>query len=400
MGAAPSKSNINQNTEEPTLKNKLDIIASQLILDTNNDDLLKLLEVTYCNTILKETESILDNNYTKTQLDVINGVITNKPATLKLYSKLNTDDIEKSLKLIETTHITKKSLCKNIALFYTKITHLYAAIYRVIGEKSVCAIKKKIHTVKTKKNRFTKNNLVFASSKYCKKNQIYKTKFLYDEIGIPELEELYKDVYDEEKKEFVMSETQKQVYQVDVDTFHKAYTGINNDGSVKSFKDIPIFNYKISSSCDNAKHRNSNKTYVGFSDNQTLKDFANFLANIMNTANNTQIKLVNILENIIFKKINNRYIINDTLTMEILNENINIVRDLIVKMFIDCEEKYQTAVSLFKSIVFDKNISISERRIKAVTSDNNLIENQDDLDDIKEFKKDEEKKENTTNYFT
>lgn len=393
MGATSSKLKINDNKEEPSLKNKLDIIASQLILDTNNDDLLKLLEVTYCNTILKETENMLDNNYTKTQLDVINGIITNKPSTINIYSKLNTDDIEKSLKLIETTHITKKSLCKNIALFYTKITHLYAAIYRVIGEKSICAIKKKIHTVKTKKNRFTKNNLVFASSKYCKKNQIYKTKFLYDEIGIPELEELYKDVYDEEKKVFIMSEKQKKRYQNDVNTFYKAYTGTNNDGSITSFKDIPIFNYKISSNCDNSKHKNSNKTYVGFSNNQSLKDFANYLANIMNSANNTQIKLVNILENVIFKKINNQYIINDTLTMEILNENINIVRDLIVKMFIDCEENYQTAVNLFKSIVFDKNISISERRIKSVSSNNNLIENQDDIDDFNEFNKENEKNE-------
>ena len=99
--------------------------------------MIKLLEVTYCNQILKETESILDDNYTKTQLEVINGIITNKPSTIELYTKLNSDDIETSLKLIETTHLTKKNLCKNIALFYTKITHLYAAIYRVIGENQL-----------------------------------------------------------------------------------------------------------------------------------------------------------------------------------------------------------------------------------------------------------------------
>ena len=84
----------------------------------------------------------------------------------------------------------------------------------------------------------------------------------------------------------------------------------------------------------------------------------------MNSANSTQIKLVNLLETVIFKKVNDKYIINNTLTMEILNDSIDIARQLIVKMFIDCEEKYQKAVSLFKTIVFDKNISISEKRIK------------------------------------
>ena len=35
-------------------------------------------------------------------------------------------------------------------------------------------------------------------------------------------------------------------------------------------------------------------------------------------------------------------------------------------MFIECEEKYQKAITLFKTIVFDKNISISEKRIKNI----------------------------------
>ena len=226
MGNASSKKSIETQSEQPNLKTKLDTIAAQLILDTNNKDLIKLLEVTYCNQILKETESILDDNYTKIQLEVINGIITNKPSTIELYTKLNSDDMATSLKSIETTHITKKNLCKNIALFYTKITHLYAAIYSVIGDKSVCAIKSKIHSTKEKKVESSENNLIYVKSKHCYKNQIFKTNFLDDEIGIPELEELYKDIYDEDNKKFVMSEKQKKVYQNDVDTFFKAYTGL------------------------------------------------------------------------------------------------------------------------------------------------------------------------------
>ena len=87
-------------------------------------------------------------------------------------------------------------------------------------------------------------------------------------------------MYDEEKK-FVMSEKQKQLYQNDVDTFHKAYTGAKTTELVKSFKDIPIFDYKLSkqnlqSNCNNNKPRNSNKTYVGPSNNNNIKNYANF----------------------------------------------------------------------------------------------------------------------------
>lgn len=402
MGVASSKKTINKPSEEPNLKIKLDTIAAQLILDTNNKELIKLLEITYCNKIFKETENLLDSNYTKIQLEVINGIITNKPTTIELYTKLNTDDITTSLKTIEESHITKKNLCKNIALFYTKITHLYAAIYRVIGEKSVCAIKRKIHSTKEKKVEYSENNLVYVKSKHCNKNQIYKTNFLNDEIGIPELEELYKDFYDEDKKKFIMSDKQKIIYQNDVNTFFKAYTGAENDGSVKSFKDIPIFDYKLNtkntqSNCNNTKIRNSKKTYVGTSDNNNIIKYATVLSEIMNSANSTQIKLVNLLETVIFKKVNNKYIVNNTLTMEILNDSIDITRQLIVKMFIECEEKYQKAVSLFKTIVFDKNISISEKRIKNISENKELFSNKDDI--VEEEKK-IIPKYNYINYFT
>ena len=383
MGASSSKMKNSENNEmnnKNTLKQQVDLFATNLILESNNEDLKKLLKVTYCNMVAGEIETILDKNYTKMQSEIINGIITNKKETVSSYIKLNTDDIASSIKQIEENHITKKELCKEIALFYTKISHLYAAIYRVIGEKSICAIKKKINKIETKNNNFTESNLIFANSKYCKKNQIYKTKFLYDEIGIPELEELYKDEFDEDKKKFVMSDEQKTAYQNDVDTFYKSYTGIENNGQIKSFQDIPIFNYKISKLCDNSNHRNSNKTYVGFSNNHNLKKYANFLADIMNSTNHSQQQLIEILEKDIFVKINNKYIINNELTKQKLNLTIKKTRNIIVAMFIECEEKYQKAVNIFKTIVFDKNISISEKRAKNVTRTTSLFSNKDDLD--------------------
>ena len=86
----------------------------------------------------------------------------------------------------------------------------------------------------------------------------------------------------------------------------------------------------------------------------------------MNHANTTQLVLVDFLENIIFKKTETSYIINPNLNMAILDDIIEKTRKIIVSMFIDCEEKYQKAVTLFKTIIFDKNISISEKRVKNI----------------------------------
>ena len=127
---------------------------------------------------------------------------------LQDYISLNKDSIEENFKLIEKMHY--KKICHNIAIFYTKIAHLYSAIYKVVGEQSICALKKDIHSLKTRKNNNAENDLIYIKSNYCNKNKILKTDFLNDEIGIPELEELYKDMFNEETREFYMSEEQKE----------------------------------------------------------------------------------------------------------------------------------------------------------------------------------------------
>lgn len=372
MGNISSKNNNKNN-----LKNNIDQIAADLILDTSNKELTKLLEVSYCNIILNQTLNSLNNNYTKTQLEIINGTIMNTLPDLQEYISLNTNNIEKNFKLIENMHVTKKKLCHNISIFYTKIVHLYAAIYKVIGEQSICALKKDIHSIKTKKTTNRENDVVYIKSNYCKKNEILKTNFLTDEIGIPELEELYKDSYNEETRTFHMSEEQKEKYNNDVNLFYKTYTGKENNGTIKSFKDIPIFDYNTGPRCNEEKNRNSLKIYAGIDSNYNIKNFAEHLSSIMNYANNAQLTLVDFLENIVFKKTENSYIINPQLNMVILDDLIEKTRKIIVSMFLECEEKYQKAVTLFKTIIFDKNISISGKRVKNIR--NNKVKSAFDM---------------------
>ena len=63
-------------------------------------------------------------------------------------------------------------------------------LYIVIGEQSICALKRYTFN-QNKKNAHAEND-VYIKSNYCK-NKMLNTNFLTDEVGIPELEELYKD---------------------------------------------------------------------------------------------------------------------------------------------------------------------------------------------------------------
>ena len=111
MGATSSKMKNNENNQtNKTIKQQVDLFATNLILESNNEDLKNLLQVTYCNMIAGEVETILDKNYTKMQIEIINGIITNNNETVSSYIKLNTNDIASSIKQIEENESKKFTL--------------------------------------------------------------------------------------------------------------------------------------------------------------------------------------------------------------------------------------------------------------------------------------------------
>ena len=65
---------------------------------------------------------------------------------------------------------------------------------------------------------------------------------LQDEPGIPELKQLYYDVFDYNTAKFTsMSKKSEEEYNKDLATFYKAFTGkANLPGSIKSFSDIKL----------------------------------------------------------------------------------------------------------------------------------------------------------------
>lgn len=407
MGNVPSKQ---ANTDNPkkTLE-YLNDIASDLILKTKNKDLAKLLEYQFCNILVDITKDSL-KNLTQIQVELINQIITQPYDQIKNTIKQNANVIVQQLRMIETQHQTKEASCKNIAVFYIKIAHLYAAIYKVIGENAFCLIRKTSHKIKTLNVEGAKDRMI-ASSNYCNDNKIYSKKTLSDEYGIPELESLYFDTYDKTKKKYVMSEKSKNKYLKDLKTFYEAFTGLEltDDKNINSFSDIPLIDYKKEVFCqetdysksETSQQRTANSSYVSDSEEIEMAQYAKHLANIMLVSENIEKNLLDKLSEIFVKKQNpndentkNKYTINSNLTMEKLDQIIEETRELIVEVYIKCEKDYQKGVKLFKNIIMNNNINISRQIIDAYQVVNI---NEFEQEELKEYLAEELKKENTEN---
>ena len=133
------------------------------------------------------------------------------------------------------------------------------------------------------------------------------------EIGIPELMKLYYDVYDEKKKEYTsMSPEMRNIYQKDVDTFYRTFTGKevetdeNGNKRISTFEQIPLNEYHKSEGCKPDGVYTT--TYEGSLNRTDLNEnlfekYASHVNKMMNTMNSNQDNLMGILKQLfIFKK--------------------------------------------------------------------------------------------------
>ena len=137
------------------------------------------------------------------------------------------------------------------------------------------------------------------------------------EIGIPELMKLYYDVYDEEKGEFTkMSPEMIKIYQADVETFYKAFTGKevetdeNGNKKISKFEQITLKEFHKSDGCK--PEGIYTKPYEGplnaqFGKENLFEKYATHVNKMMNTMNDNQDKLLGIVKKLFkFKKPNKK----------------------------------------------------------------------------------------------
>ena len=104
---------------------KLNEIASTYILEQNFQDMIRLTNPAYCDDLVVLTSEILNQSYDESQINYAHQVIYKKGTNVG--DTGDTGDISDAKKEMKT------KMCTNIAKYYVKIAHLFAAIMTTLN---------------------------------------------------------------------------------------------------------------------------------------------------------------------------------------------------------------------------------------------------------------------------
>jgi len=406
MGASQSKdNNAETKSEKNAEKNLPDVInylASNYILEQNFQDMVNLRDTNYCNDLVIITSDVIGEYLNDQQVKYLsqrtkNGAVVNEIAEDSiLWVK------ENNFKNLDVKHkVPKKRLCIGIAKYYVKIAHLFGAIVTTInptytykenitGKKITVSLqnKKLIPNYATPKlNRINicserinalingkdlkSSNDIIIEPNFCNMNvrKDGKTvKSITDEPGIPELELLYRDVYDYDEGKFKsMSTSMKTQYDKDVEIFYKTFTG-NSDKpeSVKTFSDIKLKDFASSEGCK--KGSVYRQPYEGTRDQELFKKYADHIQMMITNAQNNQNELLSILDQMFAWNRNRsddtkQIIIAPDLNEEKLDKLIAEARNIIIKCYTTCESDFITGLEIFEGIVEKQIMDVTKSQI-------------------------------------
>ena len=280
----------------------------------------------------------------------------------------------------------KQQVCNHISKFYVKIAHVFAAILKTINpmynyedidgmNKSATLYEKykipkdtiqsitnngfcsnRINDLKPTVDHLNPSN-VYIHPKSCKHNGN-----ITDEPGVNELMDLYYDEYDENGEFSKMSETSQQLYKSNLKLFYTTFTG--NDvmsPEITKFNDIKFKDYRKSPYVCN-----KDRVQINTSDSLFI-DYAANLTNMIYTTNKNQNALLKILDKMfVYRNIDNvqQISINPKLNAQSLQQIVVETRQLIIHLYLTCEENYLEGIKIYEAIV-ENNIRISlESQIK------------------------------------
>jgi hypothetical protein len=412
MGNSTSTSNTNT-AKSGKLAQEIDYIAANYITTQNFRDMERLADIEHCNNLVIMTADIIANNLNDLDVNYLaqrlkDGVEINEMTDSSvIYFKK-----ESVQKMDVSNSTTKRRLCIGIAKFYVKVAHLFAAIVTTVnpiyvyksadGSTVKIPLLQKSNIPKEAQAKIQKYNIcsqrlnalinnqdfdapadsnVTVSPKFCDMNYDKtrgKDRNLFEEPGIPELEKLYYDDYDYDQGGFKgMSEKmRKDVYEKDVLTFYRAFTGNKNipltdQGKpiVKKFSDILLRDFHKSKGCK--KDGVYTKQYTASLKNKLFGDYASHIKNMMNNTTVNQDKLVSILEIMFARAINpetqrKEIIINPKMTEDLLQGLVEKARGSIVELYATCEDDFVKGLELFEAIVEKQIMDTSQAQIKTL----------------------------------
>jgi hypothetical protein len=382
----------------------IDYIATYYILTADYVSLTKLYDKEYCDKLVVLTSDIIERYFTDLEITYLaqrtkEGVTVNELDKDKLIffqkEALDKLDIKNALK--------KKRVCQGIAKFYVKIAHVFAAIVRTVNPvyvykdnegNNVRANLYEKHTIPENvprqmykmnicemrinalrgKNDYTKtgpDDPITISPEFCAMNinDSGKIKNLMEEPGIPELEHLYyDDGYNYETGKFEkMSEKAADQYATDLKLFYENFTGNSNmDETILKFKDIKLRDFGKTELCN----ENIPKLRGTMADELFAK-YAENLRQMVDNANKNQDKLTDIINKLFShtkdpqtqKKVVR---VNPELTEDELQKVVVEARELIINLYLTCEQDFETGVNIYKAIVAQLSLDTTQRQTETL----------------------------------
>jgi hypothetical protein len=396
-----------------TLPEAIDAIATKYILTQNFQDMLKIENREYCDKLIILTSKIFGTHLTNVELKYL-AQRTEKGAIIDKMAKDNVTYLDKSKAdhLDVQNDVQKRRMCVGIAKFYVRIAHIFAAITKTLNptyeyknafgeterasllnknsipsgiekklvQTNICS--QRLNAIKPEIDETTKTMTI--NPKFCDINKISgdRSKSLMDEPGIPELRELYNDVYDYNVGKFVgMSPAATEKYKSDIASFYKAFTGSKEvPAEITSFSSIPLIQFHKSVYCmkkpepmatndpDAEKYAKFTQPLTGPVDNKMFQEYGKHTNEMLKTAQINQNRLLGVIDKLFIFRINPKtkekeISINPELTDEKLDQITEETRNLIISLYIKCEQDFQKGLTMFEAIVTEQMRLTAERRI-------------------------------------
>jgi len=400
------------------LPEAIDVIATKYILTQNFQDMLKIENKEYCDKLIVLTSKIFGSHLSNLELKYL-AQRTEKGVIIDKMAKDNVTYLEKSKAdhIDVQNEVQKRRMCVGIAKFYVRIAHIFAAITKTLNptyeyknafgeterasllnknavpsgierklvQTNICSLR--LNAIKPEIDESTKTMTI--APKFCDMNKLSadRSKTLIDEPGIPELRELYNDVYDYHVGKFVgMSPAATERYKSDLASFYKAFTGAKEvPAEITSFSGVPLTPYHQSVYCmkkpeptpendpDADKYEKFKKPVMGPVDDPKFQEYGKHVAEMLKTATANQNRLLSVIDKLFIFRINPKtkekeISINPELTDEKLDQITEETRNLIISLYIKCEQDFQKGLTLFEGIVQSKMRQTAGSRIEQLTN--------------------------------
>lgn len=371
-----------KHVDDKDLLTTIDNIACRYILTMDFNTMKQLHNREYCNKLIILTSDILNKYYNEIEIQQLRERTHQHDNILYANKKY----------LNETSN--KESDCQQISKFYVKISHLFAAIlmtihprYEYIDNQTGDTI---VKTFKEKNDIPDNVEVTQYSNGLCHQkmntllgklhssgnnHEVHRENNLSEVTGIPELMNLYYDSeYDYATGEFhgMTTKTQRR-FQIDLEDFYKVFTQSKNmPPNITKFSDIKIDNYYNIFSKEPIVELNEIKETHSSGYNQLIREYAKNLKNMMKNVNYHQRKLLEILNRIFLQQRNDTVRIQPSLNTQKLNQYIEETRNIIVDMYLNCEEHFLKGIQIYEAIVEKMILHTTQNQIDTL---NIIIEN-------------------------